>query len=183
MKHAALIALSAFALTLGLVASPLLSAAAPAPAPTPVAIPKPNFSSMMFLTGTWNCTQILRGKTRPDTSTTTVSMDGMWMVTQDSAPPFDQYRKVTINATNYLTYDPTIKQWVGIGVDTGGGYGTQYSPGWKGNTMTMSGKSFDGTTFVDVITKVSDTKTTDASTVTTAKGKVTKNMITCTKAS
>ncbi len=99
MKHPALLMLSGVALVLGLVAAPVVSTAQPAPAPTMVPIMKPDFSSMMFLTGTWNCTQMLRGKTRPDTSTTTVSMDGMWMVTQDTAPPFDQYRTATINGT------------------------------------------------------------------------------------
>lgn len=181
MKHSALFSLGAIAITLGLVASPLVSAADPAPAPTPVAITKPDFTPMMFLTGTWTCTQTLRGKQRPDTSTTQVAMDGAWMVTQDSAPPFDQYRTVTINTTGYMSYDPTVKQWVQIGVDTGGGYGWQTSPGWQGNIITWTGKGLDGTTFTDVITKVSETETTDASTVTDPQGKVTKNAIHCTK--
>jgi hypothetical protein len=181
MKNVALLALSAIALTLGLGAFPVVSVASPDPAPTPVSIVKPDFSSMMFLTGTWNCTQMLRGKRRPDTSTTTVAMDGMWMVTQDSAPPFDQYRSVTINATGYVTYDSAIKQWVTLGVDSGGGYGMQSSPGWQGNTITWTGKGLDGSTFTDVITKVSDTQTTDDNTVTDAKGKVTKTTIACTK--
>ena len=92
MRHRALLILSSLAFTLAFVAAPAVSTAQPAPAPTTVPMPKPDFSSMMFLTGTWNCTQMLRGKQRPDTSTTTVDSDGMWMVTQDIAPPFDQYR-------------------------------------------------------------------------------------------
>jgi hypothetical protein len=183
MKHPALLMLSGVALILGLVAPPVVSTAQPAPAPTMVPITKPDFSSMMFLTGTWNCTQMLRGKTRPDTSTTTVSMDGMWMVTQDTAPPFDQYRTATINGTSYMGYDPTIKQWVQLGVDTGGGYGIGTSPGWQGNTITWTAKGLDGSTSTDVVTKDSDTKTTDASTATDAQGHTTKTTITCTKAS
>lgn len=183
MKHPALFTLTGIALGLSLMAAPLVSTAQPAPAPTTVPITKPDFSSMMFLTGTWNCTQMLRGKTRPDSSTTTVSMDGMWMVTQDTAPPFDQYRTATINGTSYTGYDPTIKQWVQLGVDTGGGYGMGTSPGWQGNTMTWTAKGLDGSSSTDVITKESDTKTTDASTATDAQGHTTKTTITCTKAS
>jgi hypothetical protein len=183
MKHPALLTLSGLALVLGLAAAPVVSTAQPAPAPTMVPIAKPDFSSMMFLTGTWTCTQMLRGKMRPDTSTTTIGMDGMWLVTQDTAPPFDQYRTVTINGTNYMTYDPTIKQWVSVGVDSGGGYGIESTPGWVGNTMTSTGKGLDGSTFTDVLTKVSDTETSDANTATDPQGKVTKTTITCKKSS
>ncbi|MFY9719399.1 MAG: hypothetical protein WAK16_07120 [Candidatus Cybelea sp.] len=181
MKHTISLVFSAIALMVAFAVVPSVSSAQPSPASTPVPMQKPDFSSMMFLAGTWTCTQMLRGKSRPDTSTTTVGMDGMWMVSQDSAPPFDQYRTVTINGTNYLTYDPTIKQWVGIGVDSGGGYGTESSPGWQGNTMTSTGKGLDGTTFTDVLTKVSDTKTIDQNTATDPQGKTTKATITCMK--
>jgi hypothetical protein len=181
MKNTALSALGAAAFALALFASPTISGAQPAPGPTMVPMAKPDFSSMMFLTGTWTCSQPLRGKTRPDTSTTSVGMNGMWMVTQDVAPPFDQYRAVAVNSTNYLGYDATVKQWVTIGVDDSGGYGMQSSPGWQGNTITWTGKGLDGSTFTDVITKDSDTKTTDQNTVTDAQGKVTKTTITCMK--
>jgi hypothetical protein len=183
MKHTALLALSAGAFVLALVAAPVVSSAQPDPAPTMVPMTKPDFSSMMFLTGTWTCTQPLRGKTRPDTGTTTIGMNGMWMITQDTAPPFDQYRTFTVNSTTYTGYDPTIKQWVSIGVDDSGGYGWQSSPGWVGNVSTWTGKGLDGSTTTDVTTKDSDTKTTDESTVTDAQGKVTKTTITCMKQS
>jgi hypothetical protein len=183
MRHPALLLLSAAAFVVALVAVPVVSTAQPAPAPTMVPIPKPDFSSMMFLTGTWNCTQTLRGKPRPDTSTTTVGMNGMWMVTQDTAPPFDQYRTVTINGTNYMTYDPTTKQWIQVGVDTGGGYGISTSPGWQGKTITWTTKGLDGSSGTDVITKTSDTQTTDASSGTDPQGHTTNTTITCTKAS
>jgi hypothetical protein len=183
MKHSASLALSAIAVVGGLAACPLRSAAQLSPAPTPVAIPHPDFSSMMFLTGTWTCTQILRGKERPDTSTTTIGMDGAWMVTEETAPPFDQYRTYTIKATSYMTYDPTIKKWVQLGADSGGGYGIVSSPGWQGNTITWTGNALDGSRSTDVVTKVSDTETTDASTVTDSHGKVTKTTINCAKSS
>lgn len=176
-----LAALGLVALLVGLAAAPLVSAAAPDPAPTPVPIARPDFSSMMFLTGTWTCTQMLRGKQRPDTSTTTVGMDGAWMITQDTAPPFDQYRTVAINGTTYTTYDSTIKQWVQVAVDSGGGYGLSSSPGWQGNVITWTTKGLDGSSGTDVITKVSATETSDDSSSTDAAGKVTRTTIHCTK--
>lgn len=151
------------------------------PAPTPVPNAKPNFSSMMFLTGTWVCHQMLRGKDRPDTSVTTMGGDGAYMVTQDTAPPFDRYRTFTIKGTSYLTYDPTIKKFVALGVDNNGGYFLASSPGWNGNTMTSSGKGLDGSVASDVLTKVSNTETIDRSMLTDPKGKVTRNVITCKK--
>jgi hypothetical protein len=181
MKRTLSLAFGALALIVAFVVVPSVSNAQPAPAYTPVPMQKPDFSSMMFLTGTWTCTQMLRGKSRPDTSTTTIGMDGAWMVTQDTAPPFDQYRTYAIQGTSYMTYDPTIKQWVTIGVDSSGGYGTTTSPGWDGNVMTATTKNLDGSSGIDVITKVSDTKTVDESSGTDAQGKTTKTTITCVK--
>jgi hypothetical protein len=182
MKQAALAALGVVALMFGLASTPLVSAASPAPSPTQVPMARPDFSSMMFLTGTWSCTQMLRGKQRPDTSTTTIAMDGAWMVTQDAAPSFDRYRSYTINGTNYTAYDSSIKQWVQVGVDSSGGYGIGSSPGWQGNTITWTGKGLDGSSSTDVVTKVSDTQTSDDSTSTNPAGKATKTTIRCTKA-
>ncbi len=181
MKPQALLTLGAVALAIGFVASPVVTTAQPAPAPTMVPMSKPDFSSMMFMTGTWTCTQMLRGKTRPDTSTTTIDKDGMWMVTQDVAPPFDQYRTFAVNSSSWMTYDPTIKQWVTVGIDNTGGYGITSTPGWQGNTMTATTKGLDGSVVTDVTTKVSDTETNDVQTVTDAQGKVTKATIHCTK--
>lgn len=153
----------------------------PAPSYTPVPTQHPDFSSMMFLTGSWACTQMLRGKQRPDTSTTTIGMDGAWMVNEDTAPPFDQYRTYAIKGTTYTTYDATTKQWVSIGVDSSGGYGTSTSPGWQGNTITWTTKGLDGSSGTDVITKMSDTETSDASSSTDPKGNVTNVTIHCTR--
>jgi hypothetical protein len=183
MKYSPILPFGALALAIALAAVPAVSTAQPAPAPTPVPMPKTDFSSVMFLTGTWNCTQQLRGSTRPDTSTTTIGMNGAWMVTQDTAPPFDQYRTVAITGTTYTGYDPTIKQWIQLGVDSGGGYGMSTSPGWQGNVMTWTTKNPDGSSATDVVTKNSDTETTDAQTTTDAQGHATTASIHCTKSS
>jgi hypothetical protein len=169
----------------GLAAAPLASVAQSAPmaAPTPVPVPRPDFSSMNFLLGTWSCTQPLRGKTRPETDVYTMGMDGMWMVDQTTAPPFDQYRTVPQNGMVYMTYDGGVKQWVQVNVDNLGGYGIESTPGWQGNSAMWSGKGLDGTSFTDNITKVSDTETTDLSTTTDPQGKATTVTITCKKSS
>jgi len=181
MKHTTSIVLSAVALILAFAVVPTVSSAQPAPSYTPVPSAKADFSSMNFLMGTWTCTQMLRGSKRPDTSTTTMGMDGMWMVTQDTAPPFDKYRNYTITSTSYMGYDPSTKMWIQTGVDSGGGYFTSTSPGWQGNTITWATKGLDGSSGTDIITKSSDTSTTDASSGTDAQGKTTSTTIACTK--
>lgn len=183
MKNLVLSALGCALLAIGLSAAPLVSTAqtAAAAAPTPVPIPHPDFSSMNFLVGTWTCTQPLRGGTRSETDVYTMSTDGMWLTDAATSPPFDQYRTVAQNSTTDMTYDPTIKQWVTVYRDNFGGYAIQSSTGWQGNSANWSGKGLDGTVVADVVTKVSDTETTDDNTTTDPQGKVTKVTITCKK--
>lgn len=183
MKRSAFQALGGALLAVGLFAAPIASHAdmAPAAAPTPVPIPKPDFSSMNFYLGTWQCTQPLRGKTRPETDVFSMSEDGMWMIDRSTAPPFDQYRTVPQNGVTAMTYDPTVKQWVQVYTDNLGGYGISSSPGWQGNTITWNTTGLDGTKITDVATKVSDTETTDDNTTTTPQGQVVKVTIACKK--
>lgn len=183
MKYPVIAVIACALLAFGLSTAPVVSTAqtAVAAAPTPVPVPHPDFSPMNFLLGTWTCTQPLRGKTRAETDVYTMSNDGMWMVDAATSPPFDQYRTVPQNGMTYTTYDPMVKQWVGVYYDNLGGYGIESTPGWQGNTATWRGKGLDGTTVRDVITKVSDTETSDANTTTDPKGKVTNVTIVCKK--
>ena len=183
MKRSVLCALACALLVAAFAAAPLATTAqmSPSAAPTPVPIPKPDFSSVNFLMGSWTCTQPLRGKTRTETDVYTMSADGMWMVDTATSPPFDQYRTVPQNSMTYLTYDPTISKWVQVYTDNFGGYGLSSSPGWQGNAATWSATGLDGSKTGDVITKVSDTETSDANTVTDPQGKVTTVTITCKK--
>jgi hypothetical protein len=181
MKHWAITLLGCALFVAAASAAPLVSSADPAPAPTPVPMTKPDFSSINFLVGTWSCTQQLRGKTRPETDVTSVGMDGMWLVTQSTAPPFDQYRTYTIAGTQYTGYDPTAKLWIQTGIDSAGGYGIETSSGWQGNAWTWTGKFPDGSSSSDLVTKISDTQYTDANTITDPQGKTTNTMITCKK--
>ena len=151
--------------------------------PTPVPTQKTDFSSMSFYLGTWACHQMLRGKVRPDTFVTTMGGGGAYMVQQDSAPPFDAYRNFTVKTTSYITYDPTIKKWVEVGIDNGGGYSLVSSPGWRGNMITWTATTLDGSRGTDVQTKVSNTLTVDHIVGTDAQGHVLKQTTTCKKTS
>lgn len=175
-------ALACGALFLSVFAGTVQSRAAAAPAPTPVPVTNRDFSSMKFLLGTWACHQMLRGKIRPDTSTTTMGLDGRYMITHDVAPPFDKYRKFAQVSDSYFTYNPVSHMWATIYVDNFGTYTVSTSPGWRGNTMTTkSTMTDDGSSASDVLTKVSNTQTSDASTASDPKGHVTHATITCTK--
>ncbi len=161
----------------------VVPALAASPAPTPVPRAMPDFSSMRFLMGTWNCHSMVRGRPRPDTSTTTMTLDGEYMVTHDVAPPFDRFRNRAVNTDTYVTYNPINHMWVSLSVDNFGGYGVGMSPGWRGNTLTTTIKmAQDGTTGSDTLTKVSDRQTSDVST-TTNSGHMTRVHTMCTKTS
>lgn len=182
MKHMSFAVLACTALLLSVFVGAVQSNAATAPAATPVPYAMPNFSSMKLLMGTWTCRGIVRGKTRPDTSTTTMGEGGQYMVTHDVAPPFDKYRARAVVSDTYLTYNPINKMWVTLNVDNFGGYFVSMSPGWHGNTLTTTAKmTNDGSTGSDVLTKISNTQTSDMAVNTDPKGHVTHVKTMCTK--
>ncbi len=112
-----------------------------------------------------------------------MGLDGQYMVTHDVAPPFDKYRTRAQVSDSYFTYNPISHMWVTIYVDNFGGYSVSTTPGWRGNTMTTTTKvTNDGSTGSDVLTRISDTQTSDASVSTDPKGHVTRAKVTCTKA-
>jgi len=133
-----------------------------AASPTPVPDMKPNFSSMAFFLGTWNCHSVVRGAHRSDTAVNTMTYDGHWMQTHDTAPPFDKYRTRTITTDTWQTYNSALRMWVSTFVDDFGDYGTSTSPGWRGNTITFTTVlASDGSSGYDTLTKLSATRTTD----------------------
>lgn len=163
--------------------APALSVAAPASAPTPVPVTRPDFSSMKYFLGTWTCHQMLRGKNRPDTSTTAIGLDGAYMVSHDTAPAFDKYRTQAIYTDGYTTYNAAKHNWVTFTMDSFGGYSVSTSPGWNGNTLTTTlVMTQDGTTGSDTLTKISSTQSRDVATAKSPGGMVTHSTVICTKA-
>jgi hypothetical protein len=130
--------------------------------PTPVPDGRPDFSSMTFLTGTWKCDALLRGKSRADTITYSLGLDNRWLLSHDVAPPFDQYRTRPITSDGWTTYNALNHQWVQITIDDFGSYVMATSPGWKNGSITWTSTvANDGSTGHDTFTKVSDTQTKD----------------------
>jgi hypothetical protein len=148
---------------------------------TPVPDVKPDFSSMKFLMGTWTCKTLKnsmgRGSGRSETDTTTMSMDGHYMMTSGVSKPFDTARTRTLTTQGWVGWDSAKKQWYSFGISNFGGMGVSTSPGWKGNTMVWTDMwATDGQPLgVSTVTKVSATKTTSVNTVKTAKGTETTN--------
>jgi|SRR5690348_9359091 len=151
--------------------------------------PKPNFSQMAFLTGTWNCS--VKSSRRPSayqtTSTANISPDGYWLVTRTTTHkaswiPAEQ------RSEDRLTYDPSTSRWIDIGTDDGGGYNVSTSPGWKGNTITWTDAvitkvNATASTNPTIMTKVSNAKTTSRSSFKEPSGRLISVMTTCTKKS
>ncbi|MBC5810212.1 MAG: hypothetical protein GIW95_05045 [Candidatus Eremiobacteraeota bacterium] len=161
------------ALLAGLLATSSLASAQQA---TPVPDSKGDFSSMMFLLGTWNCKTTKssggRGAGRTETDVTTMVMDGHYMQTDGTSKPFDAARTKTITTRSWVGYDTKTKSWYSFGMGNFGGFGMSTSPGWVGNAMVWTDKyaSDGGDLGKTTVTKVSDTKTTSTAVTKTAKG-------------
>jgi hypothetical protein len=144
--------------------------------PTPVPDHKPDFSSMSFLLGTWNCktTKIAgkRGNGRTETDVNTMAEDGNYMETDSTSKPFDSARTRTLTGKGWIGYDSTRKSWYSFGIGNFGGFGVSTSPGWSGGKIVWTDTyATDGSPLgVATITKVSDTKTTSIYTVKTSHG-------------
>lgn len=159
-------------LLLSLIFAAALAQVQVAAAPTPVPNPHPDLGQVMFFAGTWTCHEKLRGSDRPDTSTSSVVMNGRWLKVHDVAPPFDRYRTLPVNSDSYYGYDPVLKQYVNVGVDDFGGYSVAYSPGWQGNKMVWTTKTGQlGATGTLTLTKTSDSAYTWSSTGADRNGK------------
>jgi hypothetical protein len=136
---------------------------------TPIPRPaKPDFSSMQFLIGTWNCTERNTRRSAAYGNTLTNAMDpsGYWMNTKTlaHATSWDRYPGVGSDKT---TYDAANSRWVDVGTDDEGNYSMSTSSGWKGTTIVWHPISLTSVSAGNVvssgdttITKVSDSKYT-----------------------
>jgi hypothetical protein len=164
-----------------------LAAATPGAETTPIPLTqKPDWSTMKFLVGTWECSTQSSRRPGPFHTTIVTTMDptGYWM-TQKSATPKLSWA-AAINSVDQVTYDPDQHRWVDVYTDDQGGYGVTFSPGWTGTTMIWKDPLFTpGPNIVAssplTATKVSDTKQTSHSSFTEKSGRVVTVDTVCTK--
>jgi hypothetical protein len=149
--------------------------------------PKPDFSSMSFLAGTWNCTE--RNTRRPSayTYTNTNSMDpsGYWMVTNAVSHP-SSWAPTETKSVIKTTYDGSTSRWVAVSTDDQGGYDLSTSSGWKGDKIVWHDESYPKTNNTatsgdTTVTKASATKTTYTSSFTEPSGRTVNITGSCTK--
>jgi len=156
--------------------------------PVPTA-PKPNFSKMAFMGGTWTCSIMSSRRPGPytTTSTTTTSNDGYWMATQATTNT-TSWIPQALTTVDRMTYDPSTSRWVDLATDDHGGYDLSTSPGWSGNTIVWTDVTYPKTNATatnnpTTITKISDTKTTSVNSFKEPSGRLVTVKSTCTKAS
>jgi hypothetical protein len=173
----------------------ILSAAAlPAYAPaqvesTPIPAPnKPNFSSMEFMVGTWTCHTKSARRPAAYVTTSTYTMDptGYWLNEVSTVTP-NSWISRKLSTWDKITYDPDSHRWADVSYGDGGAYGLSFSKGWSGDQISWHDVAFESGPDIksqtdNVITKVSDTKMTGASSFTEAKtGRVVSVTTTCAK--
>jgi hypothetical protein len=175
-------------------AAVLACAATPVHAPaqiesTPIPAPgKPNFSTMSFLVGTWNCSTKSARRPAPFVTVSTYSLDpsGYWLnETSTTSPAAWIPSKLTID--DKITYDPDTKRWIDVLSGDQGAFGLSVSKGWNGNQMVWRDMSFAPGPDIrsqtpTTLTKVSDTKTITRSAFTETKtGRVVTVVANCNK--
>ena len=175
----------AFVLAACVSLAPALAAADDAPTYTQP--PKPDFSSMNFLVGTWTCSTKSARRPTAVASTDTYAIDStgyylVWDSKSDAVPwaPFPVEQK------SMNTYDSELKQWASVGTSNIGDYNLWMSDGWTDGKLVWH--PVNNTPNLDVasvsdytVTKVSDTKITSFSTFATKSGKTVAVNETCTK--
>lgn len=149
--------------------------------------PKPDFSTMKFLVGTWTCSDLSSRRPGPFTTTEVYSMDpaGYWILRNDTIHTASWIPKEVHSQTKF-TYDPFAKQWIRITTGDQGGYAVATAPMAVANTKTytyvVQSKAPDIASYApEVYTKVSDTKKTMTTSFTETGGRVVTVKETCTK--
>lgn len=177
-------------LALGIVAANIttaIGATSPKVETTPIpAPPKPDFSSMRFMLGTWTCST--KSSRRPAAYITTLdsSIDptGYWIV-QKSVNHKTAWSP-ELGGTDMITYDSAAHRWVDIYTGDWAGYNVSTSPGWHGNTIVWTDAVISPTANVasttpTTVTKVSNSKRTARNTFRESGGRVVTVDATCDK--
>jgi hypothetical protein len=156
---------------------------------TPVPVqPKPDFSSMRFLVGTWSCSTKSSRRPAPYISTSTykLSSDGWWLDETTITKPVAWVNRTT-TIYDKFTYDADTKRWIDLTYGDMGTYGLTTSNGWQGDNMTWHDANFAPGADIKassdfVMTKASASKMTTATTFKEASGRTINVTGTCSKA-
>ena len=123
--------------------------------------PAPEMANLKYFVGTWSCSGDSPagplGPAHKTQSTITLKsdLDGFWydgMVMEAKSASNPHPMKGMI----HIGYDAAAKQYVQVWVDNTGSHALQMSPGWEGDTLTLTGdQSIMGekATAKDVLTK------------------------------
>ena len=163
-------------------------AASPKIEGTPVPIPpKPDFSALQFLVGTWTCTEHSSRRPGPFTVTQVYSMDptGYWLIRNDTTHKASWIPR-EFHAQAKFTYDRFAKRLVRIVTSDVGGYSVATAPTSVANqrifTFVIQAKVPDVSSYApEVHHKISDTKKTMTTSFTENNGRVVNVKETCTK--
>ncbi|MBV9497600.1 MAG: DUF1579 family protein [Acidobacteria bacterium] len=98
----------------------------------------PNLAKLEGFVGKWTCSGTDMSSGKSMASWTSVNSrwgyDGKWVVVD-----LDQTKPMALKATAFLGYDAGARMYVLGYLDSMAGYGTAWSKGWDGNTMTFEG--------------------------------------------
>jgi hypothetical protein len=163
-------------------------AAAPMVEGTPVPMrPKPDFSTMNFLIGTWQCSDLSSRRPGPFATTEVYSMDpgGYWMV-RDITTHKASWIPREFHSQSKYTYDAVAKRFVRITTSEVGAYSVATAPMPVGNkktyTIVIQTKAADVASYgPEVYTIVSNTKKVMTTSFTETNGRVVNVKETCTK--
>jgi hypothetical protein len=176
------------ALVFALLSSVSLAGAQVESTPIPPA-PKPDFSKMQFLVGTWDCSTMSARRPGPykSTVTTTIEPNGYWM-SNKTVIHKASWIPAEFSGEDRMTYDASTSRWIDISTDETGGYDITTSPGWNGNAIVWTELTYTkgnntATENETTVTKNSDTKTTATSSFTEPGGRLVKVTTVCNKTS
>ncbi len=154
--------------------------------PAPM-VAKPDFSTMKFLIGTWNCVDLSSRRPGPFNTTEVYSMDpsGYWIIRETTIHKQSWIPREFQTETKY-TWDSVAKRWVRIDTGDRGNYLVATAPMPTGTkktyTYVIESKPPDIASYQpEVYTKVSDTKKTMTTSFTETGGRVVSVKETCTK--
>jgi hypothetical protein len=130
--------------------APAPAAAGAPPAPTtPLATavapkPAPELDQMKVLEGKWRCNgRAPAGPSGPEHAYKSTwkfkrDLDNFWWAAEYQQAKA-KANPLPMKARGYLTYDPSTKTFVLVGVDNLGGSSTESTSGWSGDVVTLAG--------------------------------------------